>query len=218
MILVLSILSLYNYYPDVFDELKLPAGMDKNLQVSVICAELAELDLIYNDPDMLKTLIGIWSSRQLDSWTKLFATTKFTYDPIANVDAEEVRTTEYGKIDTRTPNLKRERNTNVTDEVTPGDVITESVQGYDSSTWADSRKQARSGSTTNTTTGSDTYTDTGEDVNAATGKDIETLKRHGNIGVTSTQQLIEAERDVDKFDMYAFISDAFKTQFCIMVY
>ena len=33
-----------------------------------------------------------------------------------------------------------------------------------------------------------------------------------------TQQMIEAEREVDKFNIYDFIVDSFKRRFCILVY
>lgn len=42
--------------------------------------------------------------------------------------------------------------------------------------------------------------------------------RQGNIGVTMTQQMIQAERDVARFSIYDVISADFKLEFCIMVY
>lgn len=41
---------------------------------------------------------------------------------------------------------------------------------------------------------------------------------HGNIGIRSSQELIEQERNVALFDLYRFIADDFKGEFCIMVY
>lgn len=40
----------------------------------------------------------------------------------------------------------------------------------------------------------------------------------GNIGVTTTQQMIEAERDVVKFNIYDYIIDSFKRRFCLLIY
>lgn len=40
----------------------------------------------------------------------------------------------------------------------------------------------------------------------------------GNIGVTTTQQMIEQERESVKFNMYDVIIDDFKQRFCIMIY
>lgn len=216
--MILSILSLYEYNPDLFDQLRLPTGMDRTLQIETICAELAELDVLYSDPDMLKKLIGIWSARQLDSWEKLFATTQFEYDPIANVDGTTTTQRTYGKINTRRPDLTHQRTVNLTDTDTPGRTVTEAVKGYNSDTWADSRKNTESGSGTIAHSGTDTYKDTGTDVSQDSGTDTETVTRKGNIGVTTTQAMIREERDIDNFDMYLYICDAFKNQFCLQVY
>lgn len=40
----------------------------------------------------------------------------------------------------------------------------------------------------------------------------------GNIGVTTTQQMISTERDLVKFNIYDFIIDSFKARFCILLY
>lgn len=40
----------------------------------------------------------------------------------------------------------------------------------------------------------------------------------GNIGVTTTQHMITEERDVARFDVYAYVADDFCREFCIMVY
>ena len=45
-----------------------------------------------------------------------------------------------------------------------------------------------------------------------------TRVEQGNIGVTSTQQLITEERDVAMFNIYDQISADFRNRFCIMVY
>lgn len=41
---------------------------------------------------------------------------------------------------------------------------------------------------------------------------------HGNIGVLSTQNMIVQERNISEFDIYEYISNDFKREFCIMVY
>lgn len=42
--------------------------------------------------------------------------------------------------------------------------------------------------------------------------------RQGNIGVTSTQQLIEAEREVAMYNIYLAIADSFHRTFCLDIY
>lgn len=45
-----------------------------------------------------------------------------------------------------------------------------------------------------------------------------TRTEQGNIGITSTQELIERERDVWNFNMYDVICNDFKKQYCLMVW
>lgn len=57
----------------------------------------------------------------------------------------------------------------------------------------------------------------GEKVNT-TNEGNHELHAHGNIGVTTTQQMIEQERQIDLFNMYDIIIEDFKMRFCILVY
>lgn len=43
-------------------------------------------------------------------------------------------------------------------------------------------------------------------------------RMYGNIGVTTTQQLIEAQRELVQFDLAGFIKDDFQQEFCLLVY
>lgn len=43
-------------------------------------------------------------------------------------------------------------------------------------------------------------------------------KDFGNIGLTTTQSLIQAERDLVKFNIYDLIVDSFKARFCLLLY
>lgn len=73
---------------------------------------------------------------------------------------------------------------------------TSSVKGFNSSSWADHTK------------GSGT----------ASGTERRTRKEQGNIGVTTTQQMLREEREVSLFNIYDFIADDFKQKFCLMIY
>lgn len=51
-----------------------------------------------------------------------------------------------------------------------------------------------------------------------TGKEDYTSHIHGNIGVTTNQQMIEAELELRKFDIYDDIAARFEHEFCVQVY
>ena len=45
-----------------------------------------------------------------------------------------------------------------------------------------------------------------------------TARMWGNIGVTTTQQMIEEERRISQFNISDYIIDRFKRRFCLMIY
>lgn len=69
---------------------------------------------------------------------------------------------------------------------------------------------------------SNAYQNSDQNSSSASGTDTGTISRsrseHGNIGITSTQQLIKEEREVAEFDIYAYIVRDFKERFCVCVY
>lgn len=73
---------------------------------------------------------------------------------------------------------------------------TDAVKGFNSDTWAESDK-------------TDTDSWAVEDV---------TETRTGNIGVTTTQQMLEQERKIAEFNMISYIAQSFKQRFCLLIY
>ena len=53
---------------------------------------------------------------------------------------------------------------------------------------------------------------------ATTNEGSHELRAHGNIGVTTTQEMIEQERRIDLFNIYDIIIKDFKMRFCILIY
>lgn len=63
-------------------------------------------------------------------------------------------------------------------------------------------------------TGSTTH---GEEIEHAN-EGEHTIHAYGNIGVTTTQQLIKEQREVERFNIYDFIINDFKMRFCVLIY
>lgn len=61
-----------------------------------------------------------------------------------------------------------------------------------------------------------------EQQNATSGVNQEEIKHtahlYGNIGVTTSQQMLKDELEIDRFNIYENIADLFVDEFCIMVY
>ena len=158
--------------------------------------------------------------KKFDSYNKIMASNlksqldvmKATYNPIENYDNNEESTTTIG---IKEENFKKGTNTDTT-EVGQGQITTKSdVTSYESNTFADADKVTtdESARTTTTTMGERTDTRTEKE-------HIDTFKKriHGNIGVTTSQQMIESELELRKrnvvteyltafANMYFFIDD-----------
>lgn len=139
------------------------------------------------------------------NWTKEWETLSMQYDPIANYDMTETMTddetvTDYGKTNTRTNNLTHAKTGTETDAPSVSVTTNDTVHGFNSSNAVptDGRSQSTSGSDVTTFNTSDT--DTGTVTDVGSGSDTSTrnyeLTRKGNIGVTSSQQLLQSERDL----------------------
>ena len=65
-------------------------------------------------------------------------------------------------------------------------------------------------------------TDKFRDASSVKSEGTNTVKRsshiHGNIGVTTSQQMLEAERKLQDWSIYQFIIDSFKLEYCLLVY
>ena len=199
----LSILGLYNYDPTIFDHFNVPEGMDKETAINLILAECNDLEVIYPNTDSIKMAIKMWTTAELPIWSRMYADTQLEYNPIWNVDGTEKRVIEtHG---TTAGTSSEESHAEGQNE------SIDSVKGYNESNWAESTKNNGTAENTATTDGSTS----GEHHETVT----DTFTRGGNIGVTMTQQLLNADLDMlPRFDIYKYILDSFKYRFTIEVY
>lgn len=132
----------------------------------------------------------------------LYKTTSLEYNPIENYSMTEVGT------DTRTPNITTTDSMNV-GEQSNSTTSTDSVSPYDTVTFTDSNKTivtenngARKDSNTKTESGTET---TKHD-----------FKRSGNIGVTTSQQMLESERKIVNFTFLKIVFGNIINDTCIL--
>lgn len=230
----MSILGLYNYDTTIFDNFIVPTALNKDDLISNLLLELSELEILYPDPKTMKMAIGIWSNKEIGIWNKLYETTQFEYNPIWNTDRTEEAT------DTETQNLANnntetrdlvntDSSTNINTNISTNsgtDSTTNYVAGFNDATEAQSEKIDVELGTSNTTTdngniennGTDTGTVVNNGSNTGTISNQHDLRTFGNIGVSTTQQLIREEREVVKFNIYDYIINSFKNRFCLLVY
>lgn len=221
----LSLLGMYQYRPDILDEFVIPEGIEKDIVVNNLLVETAELEILYADPDILKSIIGFWSKKELPIWVKLKETTEYEYNPIWNTDRE------YITIDktttTRTENVESNSKTDTdttydTDTTTSQDrTNTLEVAAFNDGLSDSQRNTIDSEGTETTNATSSGNTNSSLTSNTDGNEQVIFEHReegHGNIGVTTTQKMIKEEREVVKFNIIDFIIDSFKQRFCILVY
>lgn len=90
-----SLMGMYNHDNQLLSSMNYPTSFtneDKDSFMYELFTETAEMEVLYNDPDIMKMLIGKWSKHRKPIWDHLIETTQYDYDPIANWDRHETIT------------------------------------------------------------------------------------------------------------------------------
>lgn len=191
---VLSILGLWTSDNTIFDLLNVPDGVEKQQVVDNILLQCAELSFIYSDPNTAKYAIGLWSDKNALTWVKMYETTVIEYNPIENYDRKEDWT------DTR------QTDNNVDQTTAANSTNTNKVHGFEAEAIVTANIEESTGNGTSNSKSNEQETAT------------HTARMHGNIGVTTNQEMLEAERELVQFNMVDFITKSFQKEFCVMVY
>lgn len=134
------------------------------------------------------------------NWLKQYATLSLEYNPIENYSMTETENTSNEssrtETDTRTDNTTVNQNTTETN--TPNLKQTNSVYGFNSENAVDSGIVTETGESINSGSYETKNTGTVSNDNESThkGNSDRTLKRAGNIGVTTSQHMIVTEHDL----------------------
>ena len=188
--MLLSIQGLYEYDDTLFQGLQVPNGLNREAVINEILLQCAELEIVYPNIDIMKLAITTWSITNQYTWEKLYDTMVVEYNPIWNVDATTI--------------INRESEEVIDRDASGTGNATDAVKGFNSDTWAESDK-------------TDTTSAASEDITNNRNEDT-TERRTGNIGVTTTQQMIEQERRIAEFNMISYIAQSFKQRFCLLIY
>lgn len=189
----------------IFDFLELPEKIDKITVENSILMELGEYEPLWVDAYFLRNMIGVWSKkwkRTFDRWSNALS---IDYNPLENYDRMEEWTDE----EKETSLLKGTITGNTT-------TIESGTNRNDISAFNDVDFQPNEKNTIDNNT-QDNSTSTSNSNNDTMRKNNRIGRAHGNIGVTTSQQMLEAELDVAKFNIYENIVDIFAKEFCLLV-
>lgn len=208
-----GIRALLDWDDTLFDGMVLPEGLDdedgvvRGLIVDDIILRHGDTPLFIPEPTVMKYYITSWSTRMLPVFQRMWNACIAEYDPIENYNRSEYRTetTEDTMGNTRTLD---------TNTATTGTNTTEdSVSAENVTTFSPDTKSVQTPDLDVADTG--TVTDDGSyDGSLTIDSNI-----HGNIGLTSSQQMLEQELAlVPKLDIIRIISDSWAAEFCLAVY
>ena len=216
-----GIRALLAYDASIFDNLTLPEALDdddgKALVIDTIIYKYGDTPLFSPDPSVVKYYIGRWSARRLPLWDRYYAAITAEYDPLENYDRNEHRELAHGH--------KITYGGTITD--TPSGVITDSADytntgslAADNSTnFENDRKETVNGKTNERTYTSYQEQRSFNNSDTHSGKDEEDSRVHGNIGVTTSQQMLTSELDlIPRLDLVEYIADDWHNEFCLMMY
>lgn len=220
-----GIRALLDWDPTIFDDMVLPEELDdeNGLVRAMIKDDIiirhGDTPLFIPEPTVLKYYIKTWSLRMQPIFTRYANACFAEYDPIENYNRSEYRT------ETREDTMGNTRTLD-TENTVDGEVnesgtgTTENdVSADNSTTYAPENKSVYTPDlkTENdvTTTDTGTITDDGSyDGSLTIDSNI-----HGNIGVTTSQQMLEQElKLLPKLDIIRIISDSWAAEFCLLVY
>ena len=146
----------------------------------------------YDDSTVKECLMEIIVSKFADKWNKLYsAMITSNYDPLENYNMEQ----------TETPNVTKNRNVN-------SEVHTDNdVYGFNS------------GSTPTPVSETTVHGDKLKNEETETETGTRDLTRHGNIGVTTSQQMLISEIELrDKYNFYEIIMNDMDSILCLLTY
>lgn len=191
-----------NMQDDLFKNLSLPEELEKDVLTNNILMRGGEFEVLYSDPTAMQNIIGIWSDKMQPTFTRWVNLAKIEYAPLENYDRMEHWT------DEATGEGSSESSGSV--DTTTGDTSELQKSAYDQSTYSPYEKTINDGTvgtTTSDTTGTTMSNDSEHDG-----------RIHGNIGVTSSQDLWMQEANLGYWNIYEKITELFLQEFVIPVY
>ena len=210
----------------LFDFLSLPSGIDKENLIDNILMECGEFEVLYSDPEFNRSAIGTWSTKHYRTFDKWITALNIEYNPLENYDRFEDwndKSTENTQENTQDKNKtdtgskteasgKSEQNGNTEDLTSAFD--SNDYQAADKHVIDTDEKHEDTTKTDSNVSYSGTTDTTGKKTDDST----HIGHIHGNIGVTTSQQMLQSELDIAKFNIINEITKIFMQDLLICVY
>ena len=182
------------YGDNIFEDIQVPEDIDNDIMINRIMYACGEFSVMHTDIDFMHAQILNFFKVHYRTFERWIAALNEEYDPLHN----------YDRTETYTGNGSH--NNSSSQSGSDSNTITTTKAAFNSSGYEPYEKNASSG------------TSNGSGSDSGSFSEGHTLRAYGNIGVTTSQQMLESEWDVAKLNIYIAIADLFKDEFCIQVY
>lgn len=204
--------------PSIMEGLDIPEGMDTEVLKNMVKQYAGKNESRYTDIEELNENVHMYCRSRVSDWTYMWNALHAEYNPIENTDryedfwrtytsdtGEDVKSNVSGSSKgsgTRTPNLTTENE----------------VSAYDTDYYQPKGKTTDSGNETNTSESSSSQDASQSTEGKRSDEEKHGLHSHGNIGITTNQEMIQQELELRKFNIYRSIALEFEDEFTIPVY
>lgn len=195
---------------DLFLHLSLPTGIDKETVINTILLRGGEFEVLYSNPIFMRDSIVTWSKKWHWTFDKWYKAINIEYNPLEN----------YDRIEEWTDNNDRDVNntTTQTNDIYVADSGVQTsenlVSAFDTSTYSPHDKTQSTAQSSSSNTGT-IKNDGAIDENVTS---THNGRMHGNIGVTTSQQMLESEINIAMFNLYDKIADIFLQEYVLPIY
>lgn len=187
------------HFENIFDNVKffIPLSVYPSDLYLMWVLRYSAFKYISDDETEIKSYIDILSKFYSDRFTKSVTVLLTEYNPIENYNSTETENIEISGANSTTSEIL----TTATGETTTSTTgeTTETLSPYDTENFNNNSKNNSSDNTTETSSSTDNSSNT---MSGTTNQsNNRTLKRSGNVGVTTSQQMIQSEIDLRKNDL-----------------
>lgn len=211
---ILTLWAMYQYDTTLFDRMLIPETLDKEALLGYFFMYAGKNESRYGDPEELKDLIEMWSRARNTEWKRMCNALRAEYNPIENYD----RTEEHKETETE-DNTRNSTGNDTTKENASGTTENSEenkVSAFDSSSYQP--KNIVTGNSISTSEGASTVNRTLEDRENREVNRAHESRTHGNIGVTTNQQMIQSELELRMYNIYKEIALEFENEFTVPIY
>lgn len=209
----ITLYGMYQYDNTLFDDLEFPFSdlLDKETAVDQILLDCGEFEVLYSDWDFLKNAITQWGKKWYFTFQKWLEALEVEYDPLENYYRRE-----------HWEDSGEKENTNTTSSTvsnsgtnTYSGETKHSARTYDNGTMTEIERNNNSANESY----SNSSTDTTGSEDAETSSNTRDGYARGNIGVTTSQQMLLSSLELYKgFNLYEQIANIFKTEMVLAIY